>query len=115
MTQLLEVEVPRLAPERFESGLTRPQFREFHDAVVEARRRFGGVTIWNVNSTARGGGVAEMLHSLIGYIRGVGLAAHWLVVAGDPEFFRVTKRIHNHLHGFPGDGGVLDAAARETY
>ena len=115
MSELLEVDVAALAPGRFESVVTPAQFTLFRDAVVEARRRFAGVTIWNVNSTAQGGGVAEMLRSLIGYIRGAGFDARWVVIPGNPEFFRVTKRIHNHLHGSPGDGGALDAAARAVY
>ena len=115
MPELLEVDVAALAPGRFESVVTPAQFTLLRDAVVEARRRFAGVTIWNVNSTARGGGVAEMLRSLIGYIRGAGLDARWVVIPGNPEFFRVTKRIHNHLHGSAGDGGALDAAARAVY
>ena len=58
--------------------------------------------VWNVNSTAQGGGVAEMLHSLLAYARGAGVDARWIVIAGDPEFFRVTKRLHNRLHGAAG-------------
>jgi trehalose synthase len=37
------------------------------------------------------------------------------VIEGNPEFFKVTKRIHNHLHGFEGDGGQLDDEARKIY
>jgi trehalose synthase len=70
---------------------------------------------WNVNSTAYGGGVAEMLRSLIAYVRGAGLDARWLVIPGSPDFFKVTKRIHNFLHGSPGDGGRLDEEARRIY
>jgi trehalose synthase len=115
MSEPLEVEVPPLPPERFESVLTRSQFALLRDAVTEAQRRFAGRTIWNVNSTALGGGVAEMLRSLIGYISGAGVDARWLVISGQPDFFRVTKRLHNRLHGSPGDGGALEAAAREVY
>jgi trehalose synthase len=71
--------------------------------------------VWNVNSTARGGGVAEMLTSLIAYTRGSGVDARWVVIDGDPEFFRITKRIHNRLHGSAGDGGPLDAREVEVY
>jgi trehalose synthase len=38
-----------------------------------------------------------------------------MVIEGTPAFFDVTKRIHNHLHGSPGDGGTLDEAARQVY
>jgi trehalose synthase len=110
-----EVEIAPLAPERFRSVLVPSQYERFQEAIDEARRTFAGRTIWNVNSTAYGGGVAEMLHSVVGYIRGAGLDARWLVISGDPDFYRVTKRIHNHLHGSPGDGGRLDDEARLVY
>ena len=48
-----------------------------------------------------------MLQALVGYILGVGVAVRWLVISGDVEFFSVTKRIHNRLHGVPGDEGSL--------
>jgi trehalose synthase len=115
MSPFLEVATPTLSPERFASVLRPDQYQQFARTVEEARRRFAEITIWNLNSTAVGGGVAEMLHSLIGYIRGAGIDARWLVVPGGPEFFRVTKRIHNHLHGAPGDGGALDEDARRIY
>jgi hypothetical protein len=47
-----------------------------------------------------------MLGSLIAYTRGAGVDARWVVIEGDPEFFRVTKRIHNRLLGATGDGGA---------
>src|SRR3982074_2911751 len=84
-------------------------------AVRDVRDVLAGRTIWNVNSTARGGGVAEMLQSLIAYARGAGFDARWLVLAGTPEVFLVTKRIHNYLHGSAGDGGALDDDARKIY
>ena len=47
--------------------------------------------MWNVSSTAIGGGVAEMLQVLVGYSRDVGIDARWTVLHGDPEFFAVTN------------------------
>ena len=44
---------------------------------------------------ARGGGVAEMPHTLASYAAGAGVDIRWLVVDGDPAFVDVTKRIHN--------------------
>ena len=62
-----------------------------------------------MNSTANGGGVAEMLQSLVRYLIGAGIDARWLVVDGSAEFFEVTKRIHNMLHGgAPGDVQSLE-------
>lgn len=84
-------------------------------AIDRARELLAGRAIWHVNSTARGGGVAEMLQSLLAYARGAGVDVRWLTITGDPEFFAVTKRIHNRLHGAPGDGGELGAAERESY
>ncbi len=89
--------------------------RRLEHTVSRGRELLGGRTCWNVNSTARGGGVAEMLQSLIGYVQGAGLDARWVAVDGDPDFFRVTKRLHNRLHGFAGDGGPLGDAEREIY
>ena len=71
--------------------------------------------MWHINSTAAGGGVAEMLQTLLGYERGAGLDSRWLVIEGDPEFFSLTKRIHNRLHGKPGDGGDLAEAEHSHY
>ena len=69
----------------------------------------------NVNSTAHGGGVAEMLQTLLAYARGAGVDARWVVIEGDPAFFAVTKRIHNGIYGSPGDGGDLGPAERGAY
>jgi trehalose synthase len=86
-----------------------------HAAEDIGRRSLAGRRIWNVNSTAQGGGVAEMLGPLLTYARGSGVDARWAVVAGDQPFFTITKRLHNRLHGMPGDGGPLGAAERAAY
>lgn len=97
-------------------GIAEPaQYAALQAASATARERFSGRVIWSVNRTSRGGGVAEMLRPLLGYIRGAGVDAHWRVLRGDPGLFRVTKRIHNHLHGAPGDGGDLGTAERDAY
>src|SRR5260370_39996126 len=71
--------------------------------------------VWNVNSTARGGGVAELLAALIPSDRGAGIDERWLVIEGSPEFFQVTKKIHMLLHGVSPDGSHLGAAERAEY
>lgn len=59
-----------------------------------------GKTIWMINSTAIGGGVAEMLPSQMRIIRTLGIKIEWLVIeASDEAFFNLTKRIHNAIHG----------------
>ena len=74
---------------------------------MQAAELFEGRAVWHVNSTARGGGVVELLTSLLAYARGAGVDARWTVIGGNAEFFAITKRIHNRLHGYAGDGGEL--------
>ncbi|HTQ68738.1 MAG TPA: glycosyltransferase [Solirubrobacteraceae bacterium] len=112
---LEEVRVFELDPERFATVLDGGEWTAFQDAIRRGRELFAERTLWNVNSTAHGGGVAELLRSLIGYARGAELDARWAVIDGDADFFRVTKRIHNLLHGFRGDGGPLDEVERAIY
>jgi trehalose synthase len=84
-------------------------------AAERARGRIGGRVVWNVNSTAHGGGVVEMLNTLLPYVRGLGIDARWLVIDANPRFFGMTKRLHHALHGRPGDGTPLGDAQRDLY
>jgi trehalose synthase len=88
---------------------------QFSTAMADVRRRLGGHTVWHINSTAEGGGVAEMLQSILGYPRSCGIGVRWMVVDGNDAFFEVTKRIHHLLHGSAGDGGPLGEAERRLY
>ncbi|HXX91124.1 MAG TPA: glycosyltransferase [Acidimicrobiales bacterium] len=110
-----EVEVPVLPLSRLHPLIGDRRFAELELAAAATRDALAGITVWNVNSTATGGGVAEMLQVLVGYILDAGVRARWLVIHGDPEFFVVTKRVHNRLHGVPGDDGALDARAAAAY
>ena len=112
---LTSVDVGTLDLERLASVLDGDGHREVEDGVARGHALLDGRSVWNVNSTARGGGVAEMLTTLLAYAQGVGVDARWLVVGGDDPFFRVTKRIHNRLHGAEGDGGPLGDGEREAY
>jgi trehalose synthase len=60
-----------------------------------------GKRILHVSATAFGGGVSEILYTLVPLMRDVGLDAHWRVILGREEFFNVTKRLHNALQGDP--------------
>ena len=113
--RLEEVSVQALDPARLEPLIGEQRMQRFEVAAEKTRRLLGGRSVLNVNSTATGGGVAEMLQALLSYARGAGVDARWLVIEGDPEFFAVTKRIHNGLYGSPGDGGSLDDKQREHY
>src|ERR671925_401464 len=112
--ELEDVDVTCLPPERFDDVLSAEGLEQFRRTIARGRELLEGRTIWTVNSTARGGGVAEMLRSLVGYVRGAGLDIRWLVIPGDADFFRVTKRLHNRLHG-ADDGAALGDAEREVY
>ena len=112
---LTPVQIAPLDPERFREVLDAAAMREWEVTQERARQALGDRTVWCVNSTASGGGVAEMLRTLLAYTRGAGVDARWLVLPGDPEFFTLTKRLHNHLHGAQGDGGPLGAAERRHY
>ncbi|MEO8687884.1 MAG: glycosyltransferase [Solirubrobacteraceae bacterium] len=74
-----------------------------------------GRTVWMVNSTAFGGGVAELLRAFLPYWLGAELDLRWAVVQAKPAFFTLTKRIHNRLHGHPGDGGEIGDRERRLY
>jgi trehalose synthase len=110
-----EVEVPSRDTARFRSVLRAERYAELERTAQQAREALEGRVVWNVNSTSRGGGVVELLRPLVGYARGLGVDARWLVIDGTPAFFELTKRIHNRLHGNEGDGGPLDERTRRHY
>lgn len=60
-----------------------------------------GALVQHINSTLMGGGVAEILSRLVPLLGELGLDARWEVLDGTPAFFRVTKAMHNALHGAP--------------
>ena len=110
-----EVDVPVRSLSRFEPLIGAGRYEEFRDAAAGSSERLDGRTVWNFNSTATGGGVAEMLEVLVGYIRDAGIDIRWHVITGDATFFAITKRIHNRLHGADGDGGELATSEAEHY
>jgi trehalose synthase len=71
-----------------------------------------GVRVCHVNSTAYGGGVAELLSRYLPLIQGLGISAEWRLIHGAPEFFTVTKSFHNALQGAHYD---LPKSARALY
>lgn len=71
--------------------------------IAELARPLRDARVLHVNATARGGGVAELLRSLVPLLRGLGLRAEWHALSGDDSFFRVTKTLHNALQGTASD------------
>jgi trehalose synthase len=110
-----EIAIAGLPPDLFDEVVGPDRARDFVSVLARARERQGGHTLWHINSAAQGGGVAEMLQSILSYVVGAGIACRWLVIDGSGDFFELTKRIHHLLHAEPRDGPRLDERARQTY
>jgi trehalose synthase len=115
MEAMESVEVRPLALEELAAQLDPERAKLLMQAADRGRHVLEGRVVWNVNATATGGGVAEMLSALLAYARGAGIDTRWLVLVGDPDFFDITKRVHNFIHGSSGDGGHLGPAERAHY
>jgi trehalose synthase len=113
--QLIEVDLPPAPLERLGELLPPEQAERLRANITHANDLLEDRIVWNINSTASGGGVAEMLQALIAYAKGAGVDTRWLVLQGDPPFFTLTKRIHNFLHGADGDGGALGSEEHTIY
>jgi trehalose synthase len=72
--------------------------RVLYDIFQNARRLYGR-HILHINSTYQGGGVAEILASLIPLMNDIGIDTGWRILHGNPDFFSVTKKFHNALQG----------------
>jgi len=69
--------------------------------ILRRVRKLYGRHILHVNSTYQGGGVAEILNSLIPLMNNIGMDAGWRILHGSPDFFEITKKFHNALQGNP--------------
>ncbi len=94
-----------------EAELWEATVRALDDLAAVARGR----VVWNVNSTARGGGVAELLGALIPYERGAGIDARRVAIEGSAGFFAFTKRLHTLLHGAGADEPEVSDGDRAEY
>jgi trehalose synthase len=110
-----EVDVGSAPIERFHHLLVPDVWDELEAGMASLTRAMQGRVVWSVNSTARGGGVAEMLASLLPYERSAGIDARWVVIEGSPEFFQATKKIHTLLHGVEPPDGLLAGDERRHY
>ena len=114
MSLVKAMEVPPRSISRLEPIIGAPRYRQLAGAADQVRELLAGRTIWNVNSTATGGGVAEMLQVLVGYVHDLDIPIGWLVITGDARFFATTKRLHNQIHGDLA-GGPLDVGEAHHY
>ncbi len=69
------------------------------DEILSLARQLRGARVLHLNATAFGGGVAEILNSLIPLLQDLGIDAQWHVMEGNQEFFAVTKQVHNAMQG----------------
>lgn len=80
--------------------------------IHKSARRLIGRRLLHINSTYQGGGVAELLNSIVPLMNDVGMDADWRILAGDYDFFEVTKKFHN---GLQGQAFTLTRDRRERY
>ena len=111
MSLVRSVEVAPRPVSRLESVFGSERHARLVAAADRFRQRLAGRTIWCVSSTAVGGGVAEMLQVLVGYVQDLDIPIRWRVITGEAEFFVITKRLHNQIHGEVAGGPLSGAEA----
>src|SRR5215211_5477677 len=79
--------------------------RSLVEEILELAEPLKGKRVLHLSATAFGGGVSEILYTLVPLMRDVGLDAEWQVIYGREEFFNATKLMHNALQGSPRDLG----------
>jgi trehalose synthase len=89
--------------------------RELYDEVVALGERLRGKRVLHVSATSFGGGVAEILYTLVPLMRDAGIETEWDIMFGSEPFFNVTKSFHNALQGAEYDLSVEDRAIYEEY
>lgn len=114
MPHLVEIEHPQTLDEYAGVAHLSAAVRSLRDAAAAVVPRMAGRTLWMINSTAKGGGVAEMLPAKVRLLRDLGVRAEWAVIDTDqPRFFQLTKHLHNLVHG--SGAGDLTPADRALY
>ncbi len=73
--------------------------KETIERIRELAEPMKGHRVLHVSATAFGGGVSEILYTIVPLMRDIGIDAHWQVIFGKEEFFNATKLLHNSLQG----------------
>jgi trehalose synthase len=107
MTMLDLVDVGELTVEAYRGTAPDHILDELRGAAAGLR----GARVLHLNATPYGGGVSELLRSLVPLLNDLGLIADWRIISGDETFFGVTKAIHNGLQGDSHTMGELEKAA----
>ena len=112
--EIVDVEEPRTVADYAAVPHLALAVRELEAEVATVRPRLASRTVWMVSSTARGGGVAEMLPTIVALLRDLGVRTEWAVIGTDePAFFALTKHLHNLIHGV--GPARLDDGARALF
>jgi len=100
MTQRVEIEESRTLEDYAAVAHLAQTVAELREEAEKTVPHLAGRTVWMVNSTSRGGGVAEMLPTMIALLRDLGVKTEWVIIESErPEFFALTKQLHNLIHG----------------
>ena len=83
---------------------------EMLEALHALSRDLRGLRVIHINATPTGGGVAEILNSLVGLMRGLDLDAQWYVLEPEPAFCQITKKLHHALQGGQASLSTLETA-----
>lgn len=89
------------------------------DDLKALAKKVKGKTIQHINSTAVGGGVAEILRCMVPLLNELGVDVRWDVIKGSEQFFEATKKFHNALHGRvetieAGDFEIFDETSKKN-
>lgn len=103
-----EVKLKPIALERYKGLISTQDYAE----IEKLAKNLAGLKVIHLNTTSTGGGVAEILYTLVPLLKGVGINAHWYTTEAERSFFKITKNIHNFLQGKRGD---LSEAQRQFY
>jgi trehalose synthase len=100
MARLIAVEPLNTLDQHAQHANLAPSVGALREEAAPLVRWLRGRTLWMINSTARGGGVSEMLPGMVAHLRDLGVRTEWAVIESEEEaFFQLTKRIHNMIHG----------------
>ncbi len=102
------VKIPKIKLEKYKEAISKNLFNEIKDLAKDLKK----LKVVIINSTPRGGGVAEILKNLVGLMQGVGLKAEWHIIPPNRKFFGLTKELHNALQG---KDFILSFKARRLY
>jgi trehalose synthase len=89
--------------------------RPLVDEIRELTEGLDNLKVLHLSATAFGGGVSEILYTLVPLMRDVGIQAEWQVLIGREEFFNATKVLHNALQGHPLDLSPMEWEVYDRY